>query len=125
MAQRTMQDVPEKQARTTDGEAAVLAKIAEMPEPYREMGERLHSVIMRSAPALQPGLWYGMPAYRKNDKVICFFRVDRYMTFGLTEDANLVREDDRHQLIGSSWFLTELDDATEGQFSDIVRRAAE
>ena len=125
MAQRTMQDVPEKQARTTDGEAAVLAKIAEMLAPYREMGERLHSLIMRAAPVLQPGLWYGMPAYRKNGKVVCFFRADRYMTFGLTEDANLVRESDRHQLIGSSWFLAELDEATEDKLSDIVRTAAE
>ncbi|KQM11860.1 hypothetical protein AOA80_05870 [Methanomassiliicoccales archaeon RumEn M1] len=123
MASRN-QDVPGKQARKADGEDAVLAKIAEMPGPYREMGERLHSLIVRSAPALQPTLWYGMPAYRKDGKVICFFRADRYMTFGLTEDANLVRESDAHQLLGSAWFLKELDEATEDRLSDIVRTAA-
>ena len=126
MAQRTALDAPGKQTQKADGEDAVLEKIAEMPEPYSNMGVRLHSLIMRSAPKLQPGLWYGMPAYRKNGKVICFFRADRYMTFGLTEDANLVREKgSEHRLIGSSWFLTELDDATEDRLSEIVRKAVE
>jgi len=63
-------------------EAAVLEKIAAMPEPYRAMGERLHSLILRSAPALQPTTWYGMPGYAKDDKTICFFRADKkYMTY--------------------------------------------
>ncbi|NLG49296.1 MAG: DUF1801 domain-containing protein [Chloroflexi bacterium] len=112
---------PEK----ADGEAAVLAKIAEMPAPYRDMGERLHEIITKSAPELAPRLWYGMPAYAKDGKVVCFFRVDKYMTFGLTEDANLSREEGApHQLMASSWFFTALDDATEARLADIVRKAA-
>src|SRR5207249_1517218 len=77
-----------------DGESAVLAKIAEMPEPDRAMGERLHAVIKASAPALSPKLWYGMPAYAKDDKVVCFFQSGqkfktRYATFGFSDAANL------------------------------------
>ena len=68
-----------------DGESAVLAKIAGMPEPDRAMGKRLHAIIKASAPALSPRLWYGMPAYAKDGKVVCFFRggdkfKERYMT---------------------------------------------
>ena len=108
-----------------DGEAAVLAKIAQMPAPYRAMGERLHEIIMQSAPQLTPRTWYGMPAYAKDGKVVCFFRVDKYMTFGLTEDANLTREEGApHQLMASAWYFTALDDATEAKLSNIVRQAA-
>lgn len=112
-------------AKKVDNETAVLAKVAAMPEPYRAMGERLHALIRRSAPALQPTLWYGMPAYAKDGKVICFFRVDKYMTFGLTENANLTPEEGApHQLIESAWYFTSLDDATEARLSAIVRKAA-
>ena len=77
-------------AKKADGEAAVLAKIAAMPAPYRAMGERLHALILRSAPALQPTVWYGMPGYAKDGKTVCFFRADKkYMTFGFTQEANL------------------------------------
>jgi hypothetical protein len=108
-----------------DGEAAILAKIAQMPAPYRILGERLHEIIMTSAPGLTPRTWYGMPAYAKDGKVVCFFRVDKYMTFGLTEDANLTREEGAsHQLLGSAWYFTALDDATEAKLSAIVRKAA-
>jgi len=109
-----------------DAEAAVLDKIAVMQEPYRSMGERLHSLIRRSAPALQPALWYGMPAYARDGRTICFFRADKkYMTFGLTQDANLTRESGApHQLIESAWYFTALDDATEDKLSAIVRKAA-
>jgi hypothetical protein len=111
--------------KEADGLAAVLAKIAQMPAPYRAMGERLHEIITSSAPELTPRTWYGMPAYAKEGKVVCFFRVDKYMTFGLTEDANLTREEGApHQLMGSAWFFTALDDATEAKLSDIVRKAA-
>jgi hypothetical protein len=108
------------------GEAAVLEKIAAMPAPYGAMGERLHALILRSAPALQPTLWYGMPGYAKEDKTVCFFRADkRYMTFGFTQEANLTREEGSpHQLIESSWYFTALDDATEAKLSDIVRKVA-
>ena len=82
-----------KAAKKADGEAAVLAKIAGMPAPYRAMGERLQALILRSAPALQPTLYYGMPWCAKDGKRVCFFRADKYMTFGLTEEANLTREE--------------------------------
>ena len=110
--------------KKVDDEAAVLAKIAEMPEPYRTMGERLHALILRSVPALKPRLWYGMPGYAKDGPVLCFFRLDKYMTFGLTEKANFAREEDApDQLMASSWFFTALDDATEDRLADIVRKA--
>lgn len=111
--------------KKADGETAALAKIAAMPEPYRAMGERLHALILRSEPTLQPTTWYGMPAYAKNGKVVCFFRADMYMTFGLTDKANLTLEEGApHQLRGSSWFFTTLDDATEAELAVIVRKAA-
>src|SRR5437667_5009267 len=81
-------------ADKADAESAVLAKIAEMPEPDRAMGERLHAVIRASAPALSPRLWYGMPAYAKDGNVVCFFQSaqkfkTRYATFGFSDKANL------------------------------------
>jgi hypothetical protein len=109
-----------------NGEAAVLEKIAAMPEPYRAMGERLHALIVRGAPMLQPATWYGMPAYARAGKTICFFRADKHcMTFGLTQDAHLTREEGApHQLIASAWYFTALDEATEATLSAIVRKAA-
>jgi len=112
-----------KTAVKTDDEAAVLEKVAAMPEPYREMGERLHALILRSAPDLHPRLWYGMPGYAKGGPVLCFFRVDKYMTFGLTEHATFeLEEGATDQLMPSSWFFTALDDATEAKIADIVRK---
>lgn len=112
-------------ADKTDGEAEVLEKIAEMESPLRSMGERLHAIVMDSAPELTPKTWYGMPAYAKDGTVVCFFNVEQdYMSFGLSPDANLTREDDvPHQLIESSWYFTEFDDATEEELSNIVRQA--
>src|SRR4051794_37371849 len=77
-------------ADRADGAAAVLAKIAALPDPYRALGERLHALILRAAPALQPKVWYGMPGYAKDGPVVCFFRGglfpgETYMTFGLTQ----------------------------------------
>jgi hypothetical protein len=114
-----------KPAKKADGEAGALAKIAAMPEPFRAMGERLHALISRGAPELQPTVWYGMPAYAKEGTTICFFRADKkYMTFGFTQQANLTLEPDApHQLIESAWYFTALDDATEAKLSAIVRRA--
>jgi len=112
-------------ATKADGESAVLAKIAAMEMPYRAIGERLHALILRSAPGLQPTLWYGMPAYAKDGKAICFFRADKYMTFGLSDKANhAIEEGAPHQLRESAWFFTALDDATEAKLSAIVRKAA-
>ncbi len=107
-------------------EAAALAKIAAMPAPYRAMGERLHALILRSAPTLQPTLWYSMPGYAKDGKTVCFFRADKkYMTFGFTQEANLICEEGAlHQLIESAWYFTALDDATEARLSAIVRKVA-
>src|SRR5208282_3797937 len=109
-----------------DGDSAVLAKIAAMPEPFRAMGERLHALILRSAPALQSATWYGMPGYAKDSKTVCFFRADKkYMTFGFTQEANLTLDEGApHQLIESAWYFTALDDATEAKLSAIVRKVA-
>jgi uncharacterized protein YdhG (YjbR/CyaY superfamily) len=81
---------------TLDGESAVLAKIAAMPNPYRKIGERLHAIIRTSAPSLAPKVWYGMPGYAQDGAVVCFFRggqvsKERYMTLGFN---NLARLDD-------------------------------
>jgi len=106
--------------------AATVEKIAAMAAPFRAMGERLHALILRSAPALQPTVWYGMPAYTKDANTICFFRADKkYMTFGFTQEANLAPEQGApHQLMESAWFFAGLDDATEARLSAIVRRVA-
>ena len=82
------------EAGKADGERALLAKLAEMPEPDRAMGERLHAIIKASAPDLTPKTWYGMPAYAKDGKVVCFFTPaskfkERYATFGFNATANL------------------------------------
>jgi uncharacterized protein YdhG (YjbR/CyaY superfamily) len=82
------------QARGEDGESAVLGKIAAMPEPDRAMAERLHAIVKASAPSLSPKTWYGMPAYAKDGKVVCFFQSAakfkaRYATFGFSDKANL------------------------------------
>lgn len=115
----------EQTKRDDDAEAAVLEKIAAWPAPYKKMGERIHEIILESAPDLRAKLWYGMPGYAKGGPVVCFFRVDEYMTFGLTEKAHLsVAEDAEDQLIDSAWFLTELDSATEERIASIVRSAA-
>jgi len=122
--------MPEKKAAAradkADGEAAVLAKIAAMPAPYRAIGERLHALLLRSAPALQAKVWYGMPGYANDGKTVCFFRADKkYMTFGFTQEANLTcGEGAPDQLIESAWYFTALDDATEARLSAIVRKAA-
>lgn len=108
------------------GETEALEKIHAMPQPFRTMGEKLHAVILDAAPSLKPTLWYGMPAYARGGKTMCFFRADKkYMTLGVTQDANLaVDEDASHQLIESAWFFTALDDATEARIRAIIRKIA-
>ncbi len=117
---------PGPHADKADSEAALLAKIAAMPAPYSAMGERVHALILRSTPALQPTVWYGMPGYAKDGKSVCFFRADKkYMTFGFTQEANLTCEEGaQHQLIESAWYFTALDDATEAKLSEILRKVA-
>lgn len=103
----------------------VLKKIAKMPEPHRTIGTRLHALIMQAAPSLQPKLWYGLPGYAKDGRVVCFFnQADSYMTFGLTEKAHhSVEAGAPNQLMPSAWFLTTLDEATEAKIIEIVQKA--
>jgi len=118
--------VKELKARTDkeDGESAVLAKIAEMPKPDRVKGERLHAVIKASAPALSPRLWYGMPAYAKDGKVVCFFQSaqkfkTRYATFGFSAEANL----DEGAMWPTAFALTEMTAADEARIGALVKKA--
>jgi uncharacterized protein YdhG (YjbR/CyaY superfamily) len=112
-------------ADKADGESAVLAKIAEMPEPDRAVGKRLHAIIKASAPALLPRLWYGMPAYAKDGKVVCFFQSaqkfnTRYATFGFSDAANL----DEGALWPVAFALKALTAAEETRIRVLVKRAA-
>jgi uncharacterized protein YdhG (YjbR/CyaY superfamily) len=105
-------------------ESDVLAKIAEMSEPDRTMGERLHEIIKASAPALSPKTWYGMPAYAKDGKVLCFFQSaqkfdSRYATFSFTDKANL----DEGAMWATSFALKELSATEEAKISALVKRA--
>ena len=108
-----------------DGESDVLAKIAEMPEPDRAMAERLHAIIKASAPALSPKTWYGMPAYAKDGKVVCFFQSaqkfnSRYATLGFNDTANL----DEGAMWPTSFALKELTADVEAEIGALVKRAA-
>jgi uncharacterized protein YdhG (YjbR/CyaY superfamily) len=111
-------------AKKEDGESAVLAKIAEMPEPDRAMAERLHAIIKASAPALSPKTWYGMPAYAVNGKVVCFFQSaqkfnTRYATLGFSDAANL----DDGALWPVAFALKELTAAAEAKIGALVKKA--
>jgi uncharacterized protein YdhG (YjbR/CyaY superfamily) len=111
-------------ADEADGESDVLAKIAEMPKPDRALAEQLHAVIKASAPTLTPRLWYGMPAYAKDGKVVCFFQAaqkfkTRYATLGFSDDANLDE--------GATWpvayALMKLTTADEARIGALVKKA--
>jgi uncharacterized protein YdhG (YjbR/CyaY superfamily) len=113
-------------ARTAraDGESDVLAKIAEMAEPDRTMAKRLHAIIKTSAPALSPKTWYGMPAYAKDGKVVCFFQSaqkfkSRYATFGFSDEANL----DEGAMWSTSFALKELTAAEQARIGALVKKA--
>jgi uncharacterized protein YdhG (YjbR/CyaY superfamily) len=111
-------------ARKADGESDVLAKIAEMPKPDRAMAERVHAIVKASAPALTPRTWYGMPAYAKDGKVVCFFQSarkfkTRYATFGFSENANL----DQGAMWPTSFALKELTPAEEKKIGALVKKA--
>ncbi|HKE54877.1 MAG TPA: DUF1801 domain-containing protein [Actinomycetota bacterium] len=106
------------------GERAVLDKIAEMPPPDRSMAERLHAIITKAAPELTPRTWYGMPAYTKDDKVVCFFKSadkfkSRYATFGFEEAANI----DEGAMWPTSFGLTKLTPADEKKIGALVKKA--
>lgn len=108
-----------------DVESDVLAKIAEMPEPDRVMAKRLHALIKASAPTLAPRTWYGMPAYAKDGKVVCFFQSGqkfkaRYATFGFQQAANL----DEGDIWPTSFALKRLTAAVEERIGKLVKKAA-
>jgi hypothetical protein len=116
--------VKELKAAEADGESAVLAKIAEMPSPDRALGKRLHALIKASAPTLTPRLWYGMPAYAKDGKVVCHFQSaqkfkTRYATLGFSDAANL----DEGALWPVAFALKELSAADEARISAVVKKA--
>jgi uncharacterized protein YdhG (YjbR/CyaY superfamily) len=112
------------EAEKADLEADVLAKISEMPAADRAMAKRIHALIKSSAPGLTPKTWYGMPAYAKNGKILCFFQSAdkfkaRYATFGFSDEANL----DEGSMWATSWALKELTPADEARIGALVRKA--
>ena len=107
-----------------DGESDLLAKVAEMPEPDRTMAERLHAIVKDNAPDLSPKTWYGMPAYAKDGKVVCFFQSAekfkaRYATLGFNDSANL----DEGAMWPTSFALKELTAAEEARIGELVKNA--
>jgi uncharacterized protein YdhG (YjbR/CyaY superfamily) len=113
-----------RRAGKADGESDVLAKIAEMPEPDRAMAKRLHAIIKANAPALSPRTWYGMPAYAKDGKVVCYFQSaqkfkSRYATFGFNDAANL----DEGAMWPTSFALKKLTATEEKKIGALVKKA--
>ena len=116
--------VKELKADKEDGESAVLAKIGEMQPSDRALCERLHAIIKANAPALSPKLWYGMPAYARDGKVVCFFQPahkfkTRYATFGFNDSAHL----DEGALWPVAFALKELTAAEEARIVELVKKA--
>jgi len=112
------------EAEKADGESALLAKIAEMPEPDRGMAKRIHAIITTSAPVLSPKTWYGMPAYAKDDKVVCFFQSAdkfkaRYASFGFNDSAKL----DEGSMWPVAFAVKELTAADEAKIAALVKKA--
>jgi uncharacterized protein YdhG (YjbR/CyaY superfamily) len=110
--------------KDTEGEKAVLAAIAKMAAGDRAIAKRIHAVVRKVAPELVPRTWYGMPAYSKDDKVICFFKdagkfKERYSTFGFNDKANL----DEGSMWPTSYALPKLTKADEKKIGDLVKRA--
>jgi len=121
---RELKAAARRGAAKADGEADVLAKIADMPASDRAMAERIHEVVKASAPDLSPRTWYGMPAYAKDGKVVCFFQAAdkfkaRYATFGFNDSANL----DEGAMWPTSFALKELTAADEARIGELVKRA--
>jgi len=112
------------EARKADGESALLAKIAEMPKADRDLAERVHAIVKVNAPDLMPKTWYGMPAYAKGDKVVCFFQSadkfkSRYATFGFSDQANL----DDGAMWPTTFALRKLTAADEKRIAALVKKA--
>ena len=121
---RELKAATRPRAGKADGESDLLAKIAEMPAPDRAMAQRLHALIKASAPDLSPKTWYGMPAYAKGGKVVCFFQSadkfkSRYATFGFSDEANL----DEGTMWPNSFALKELTTADEARIGALVKKA--
>ena len=121
---RELKSAARRGAVQADGESDVLAKIAEMREPDRTMAERLHAIITASAPALSPRTWYGMPAYAKDGRVVCFYQSaqkfnSRYATLGFNDAANL----DEGAMWPTSFALKELTAAEEARIAALVKKA--
>jgi uncharacterized protein YdhG (YjbR/CyaY superfamily) len=115
---------PASRGVKADGESAVLAAIAEMPESDRALGERLHAIIKISAPTLTPRLWYGMPAFAKDGKIVCFFQSaqkfkTRYATFGFMHEANL----DEGAMWPTAFALKDLTAAEDARIVALVKKA--
>jgi uncharacterized protein YdhG (YjbR/CyaY superfamily) len=122
---RELKTASRSRTAKADGERDLLDKIAEMPGPERAMAERIHAIVTASAPDLAPKTWYGMPAYAKDGKVICFFQAAskfkvRYSTFGFQPDANL----DDGTMWPTSFALTELTPDVEARIAALVKQAA-
>ena len=112
------------EAEKADGESALLAKVAEMPGPDRALAERIHAIVTTAAPDLAPKTWYGMPAYAKDGKILCYFQSagkfkSRYATFGFSDEANL----DDGAMWPTSFALKELTAADEKRIVALVKRA--
>ncbi|MCP2341833.1 iron chaperone [Actinomadura rupiterrae] len=111
--------------KAAEAEQEVLAKIAEFPEPDRGMAERVHAIVKENAPGLAPKLWYGMPSYALDGKVVCFFQnadkfKARYATLGFNDSARL----DDGTMWPTAYALTELTEAVEARIAELVKRAA-
>jgi uncharacterized protein YdhG (YjbR/CyaY superfamily) len=112
------------EARKADGESALLAKVAEMPKADRVLAEQIHAIVKATAPALSPKTWYGMPAYARDGKVVCFFQSadkfsSRYATFGFSDEANL----DKGAMWPTSFALKKLTAADEAKIAALVKKA--
>jgi uncharacterized protein YdhG (YjbR/CyaY superfamily) len=124
MRERAKERKAASRGSKADGESDVLAKIAEMGEPDRVMAERVHAIVKASAPDLSPRTWYGMPAYAKDDKVVCFFQSGekfkaRYATLGFSDKANL----DEGAMWPTSFALKGLTAAEEARIGELVKQA--
>jgi hypothetical protein len=122
--QKSARSTTKQAADKADGDSAVLAKIAAMPGPDRALGERLHAIVKASAPALSPRLWYGMPAYARDGKIVCFFQSaqkfkTRYATFGFMHEAKL----DEGAMWPTAFALKELTAAEEARIGALVKKA--
>jgi uncharacterized protein YdhG (YjbR/CyaY superfamily) len=112
------------EARKADGESALLAKVAEMPRADRALAEGIHAIVKATAPDLSPKTWYGMPAYARDGKVVCFFQSadkfnSRYATFGFSDEANL----DEGAMWPTSFAVKELTSAEEARIAELVKQA--